>query len=162
MENTKKAEGQFLIKSLLHEIGENPNREGLLQTPHRVVKSWEEIYSGYSVNPENILTIFNEPCNEIVILKNIELYSMCEHHMLPFYGKAHVAYLPDNNKVVGISKLARLVDIYSKRLQIQERLCQQVTKALMDILKPKGAACVIEATHLCMRMRGVANKIQKW
>ncbi len=158
MSNTKNAEGQQLIKNMLWEIGENPNREGLIETPKRIVKSWDALYAGYKQKPEDVLTVFEEECNEIVILKNIELYSMCEHHMLPFIGKAHVAYLPSNNKVIGISKLARLVDIYARRMQIQERIGIQVTEALMTLLKPQGAACIIEAQHLCMQMRGVSKQ----
>lgn len=139
-------------------VGENPNREGLLNTPIRVVKMWDEIYSGYKKDPKDILTVFDsDGYDQIVLLKDFEFYSMCEHHMLPFYGKAHVAYIP-NGKVIGISKLARLVDIFSKRLQIQERLTQQVTNALMEHLQPLGAVCVLEATHMCMRMRGVAKQ----
>lgn len=144
-----------LIREVLYNIGENPDRGGLIETPKRIINSWNELYSGYKKSPKDILKVFDESCNEIVLLKDIELYSMCEHHMLPFIGKAHVAYIPDNDKVVGISKLARLVDMYARRLQIQERIGIQVTTALMEILKPKGAACIIEAQHLCMRMRGV-------
>jgi len=139
-------------------IGENPEREGLLDTPSRIIRSWDELYCGYYEEPEEILTTFcSEGYDQIIYLKEIELYSMCEHHMLPFYGKAHVAYLP-GKQVIGISKLARLVDIYARRLQIQERIGMQVTAALMKYLQPKGAACIIEASHMCMRMRGVAKQ----
>lgn len=149
---------KHLIKQYLFEIGENPDRNGLIDTPKRIVKSWNELYSGYKKEPEDILTVFpSEGYNQIVLLKDIELYSMCEHHMLPFFGKAHVAYIPDK-KIIGISKLARLVEIYARRLQIQERIGNQVTAALMEHLQPLGAACIIEATHLCMRMRGVAKQ----
>jgi GTP cyclohydrolase IA len=127
----------------------------LLDTPKRVVKSWNELYKGYNQKAEDILTVFSsDGYDQIVLLKDIEVYSMCEHHMLPFIGKAHVAYIPDK-KIVGISKLARLVDIYARRLQIQERIGQQVTDDLMRLLNPRGAACIIEAQHLCMLMRGV-------
>lgn len=144
-----------LIYMMLSAINENPNREGLVDTPKRVIKSWQEIYSGYSKDPKDVLTVFeSDGYDQIVLLKDIEMYSMCEHHMLPFFGKAHVAYIPDG-KVIGISKLARLVDIYARRLQIQERIGEQVTNALMEHLKPKAAACIIEAQHLCMLMRGV-------
>jgi GTP cyclohydrolase I len=148
-----------LIQSILLQLGEDPNREGLKGTPNRVVRSWNEIYAGYGKDVPSIFTVFKDVNNysQIVICKNIELYSMCEHHMLPFFGKAHVAYLPDK-KVIGISKLARLVDIYARRLQIQERIGEQVTDALMKYLEPKAAACIIEATHMCMRMRGVAKQ----
>lgn len=151
-------QSEALVHSILEALGEVPTREGLIDTPKRVVKSWAEIYKGYSQNPKDILTTFSsDGYNQIVLLKDIELYSMCEHHMLPFYGKAHVAYIP-NGKVIGISKLARLVDIYARRLQIQERLGEEVTKALMEHLQPLGAACIIEATHMCMRMRGVSKQ----
>jgi len=145
-----------LIKSILRQLGEDPEREGLKDTPSRVVKSWSEIYAGYKVDVSSIFTIFKDiqDYSQIVICKNIEMYSTCEHHLLPFIGKAHVAYLP-NKKVIGLSKLARLVDAYSRRLQIQERIGEQVTDALMEHLQPKAAACIIEASHLCMRMRGV-------
>jgi len=152
---------QTLLSTILQYIGDNPNREGLQDTPKRVIKSWNELYCGYSQSPESMLTTFAEDTSDqIVVLKDIELYSMCEHHMLPFFGKAHVAYLPDG-KIIGISKLARLVDIYARRLQIQERIGDQVTSALMQYLKPKGAACIIEASHMCMRMRGVSKQHSK-
>ena len=139
-------------------IGDDPNREGLLETPNRVINSWKEIYSGYGKDPANLFKTFAaEGYQQMVLLKNIELYSMCEHHMLPFFGKAHIAYIP-NGRVIGISKLARLLEIYTKRLQIQERIGEQVTAALMKYLEPCGAACIIEATHLCMKMRGVGKQ----
>jgi len=146
-----------ILLQLMH-IGEDINREGLLKTPERVIKSWSEIYSGYEKDPKDLLTVFESGTyDQIVLLKDIEMYSMCEHHMLPFYGIAHVAYIPEA-KVIGISKLARLVDIYARRLQIQERIGEQVTQALMEFLQPKGAACIIEACHMCMRMRGVSKQ----
>ncbi len=145
--------------SILRFIGEDTEREGLKNTPSRVIRSYKEIYSGYGKNPKSILTVFEETddYSQMVVLKDIEIFSMCEHHMLPFFGKAHVAYLPDK-RVIGISKLARLVDIYARRLQIQERIGQQVTHALMEYLKPMGAACTIEASHMCMRMRGCSKQ----
>lgn len=150
-----------LIKSLLRYIGENPEREGLLETPHRVIKSYDELFSGYKFDEERIaetLKVFEDgACDEMVVLKGIEFNSFCEHHMLPFIGVAHVAYVP-NGKIVGISKLARLVDIYAKRLQVQERLTTQVTAALDTHLAPKGSACVIEAKHQCMSCRGVGKQ----
>ena len=148
------------IKKQLIHIGEDPTREGLKETPNRIVKSWDELYCGYNQKPEDVMTTFSaDGYDQIILLKDIELYSMCEHHMLPFFGKAHVAYIPDpNKKIVGISKLARLVDIYARRLQIQERIGEQVTSALMQYLEPQGAACIIEAVHMCMRMRGVAKQ----
>lgn len=146
------------ITRMLEYLGEDIKREGLVETPNRVVRSWDELFAGYKQKPASLMTVFKkETYDQIVILKNIEMYSMCEHHMLPFFGKAHVAYIPDKH-VIGISKLARLVDIYARRLQIQERIGEQVTQALMEYLKPIGAACVIEAEHMCMRMRGVSKQ----
>jgi GTP cyclohydrolase IA len=139
-------------------IGENPTREGLIETPRRVIRSWKELYAGYNQDPESIFKTFVEgACDEMVLLRDVEFYSQCEHHMLCFFGKAHIAYIPDK-KVIGVSKLARLLEIYSRRLQIQERIGQQVTDALMKYLKPKGAACVLEAQHFCMTSRGVQKQ----
>lgn len=145
-----------LIKQLLIAIGEDPNREGLQETPKRVVKSWLEIYGGYKKNPAQILsTVFEDgACDEVVLLKNIAFSSTCEHHMLPFVGVAHTAYLP-NGKVVGLSKLARLVDCFARRLQIQEKMTSQIADAMGEFLKPKGVAVVVEAHHQCMSCRGV-------
>jgi len=151
------------IKDLLRYIGEDPEREGLKDTPARVLKSWKELTSGYSQKPEDFLTVFEKGTyNQIVLLQDIEMYSVCEHHMLTFFGKAHVAYLPGDN-VIGISKLARLVDCFARRLQIQERIGEQVTEALMTHLKCQGAACFIEAKHMCMCSRGCnkQNSIMK-
>ncbi|MDD5053496.1 MAG: GTP cyclohydrolase I FolE [Sulfuricurvum sp.] len=146
------------VTRILQFIGEDPTREGLQETPKRVAKSLEFMFSGYKQDPTNLIKVFDSNnYDEIVLLKDIEVYSHCEHHILPFFGKAHVAYIPDG-KVLGVSKLARIVDMYSKRLQIQERLCQQVTECLETYLHPKGAACIIEASHLCMRMRGVQKQ----
>lgn len=146
------------VRELIEFIGDNPNREGLVDTPDRVVRAYSELFKGYNQNPEDILTTFDsDGYDQIILLKNIELYSTCEHHLIPFFGKAHVAYLPDE-RVIGISKLARLVEIYSRRLQIQERIGMQVTDALMKYLQPKGAACIIEAQHLCMMARGVQKQ----
>ena len=156
MKNESPAED--VVIRMLEYIGEDVTREGLIDTPKRVVKAWDELFSGYNKNVDDIFRIFGDgACDEMVVLRNIEFYSMCEHHILPFFGKVHIAYIP-NGKVIGVSKLARLVEIYSKRLQIQERLAQQITSTLMQYLQPKGAACVIEAQHLCMQMRGVRNK----
>jgi GTP cyclohydrolase I len=150
-----------LIRALLNYIGEDPSREGLLETPERVIKSYDELFSGYRFTDEKIaetLKVFEDgACDEMVVLKGIEFNSFCEHHMLPFIGIAHVAYVP-SGKIVGISKLARLVDIYSKRLQVQERLTTQITAALDKHLMPKGSACVIEAKHQCMSCRGVGKQ----
>lgn len=146
------------IEEMLAYIGDDPTREGLLETPERVLRSWKELFSGYSEDPLDVIKTFESGgYDQIVVLRDIELYSMCEHHMLPFVGKAHVAYIP-GGRVIGISKLARLVDIFAKRLQIQERLGDQVTTILMDELKAQGAACIIEADHFCIRMRGVRKQ----
>ncbi len=146
------------VRSILSFIGEDPQREGLLDTPKRVVKSWGELYGGYKQDPAKILsTVFKDgACDEMVILKDIAFSSTCEHHMLPFIGKAHVAYLP-KGRVVGLSKLARLVDCYAKRLQIQEKMTQEISGAVQAHLKPKGVAVVIEAHHQCMSCRGVGK-----
>lgn len=149
------------IRRILEYIGEDPKREGLLETPDRVVKSYNELFSGYKTDPASVLKVFeDDSCDEMVILKDIEFYSSCEHHLQPFFGKAHIAYIP-NGRVVGISKLARLLEVFSRRLQIQERLCEQVTTALMEHLAPKGAACVLEASHFCMCARGVGKQNSK-
>lgn len=149
------------LKEILLYLGENTDREGLRDTPERMLKSWDRIFGGYLQDPEDMFTTFEEddviPHNQIILLKDIEFYSTCEHHFLPFVGKAHVAYIP-NKKVVGISKLARIVEVYSRRLQIQERIGNQVTQSLMKHLDAKGAACIIESKHFCMTCRGVEKQ----
>jgi len=146
------------IVRILEYLGENPNREGLKNTPSRVVKSYDRIFGGYKQKVEDILTIFeSENYDEMVVLTDIEFYSTCEHHMLPFYGKAHVAYIP-NGKIVGISKLARVVEIFSRRLQNQERITMQVANALQEALNAKGVAVVLEGKHFCMIARGVEKQ----
>ncbi len=143
------------VREILIAIGEDPDREGLVETPARVARMYEEIFSGLEDNPERHLKIFNEENNhEMVIVRDIPLYSMCEHHLIPFMGKAHIAYIPENGKVIGLSKLARIVDSFAKRPQLQERLTAQIADFLYDNLSPMGVAVVIEAQHLCMTMRG--------
>jgi len=143
------------VKDIISSLGEDPDREGLLETPARVMRSYKEIFSGYGKNPEDVMKVFDaEGYDELVLLKDIELYSTCEHHMIPFIGKCHIAYIPDT-KICGISKLARVMEIFSRRMQIQERLTNQIAHAIDDILQPKGVGVVIEAYHLCMRARGV-------
>jgi len=146
-------------KNIITQIGEDSNREGLLKTPERIAKAMQYLTQGYQMDANAILESakFHEEVSEMVIVKDIELYSMCEHHMLPFYGKAHVAYIP-NGYITGLSKIARVVDVYSKRLQVQERLTEQILNAIKDSLNPLGVAVVIEASHLCMMMRGVAKQ----
>lgn len=148
-----------LIREVLTAIGENPDREGLKETPKRVVKSWAELYAGYHQKPAEILAkVFEDgACDEVVLLKEIAFSSMCEHHMLPFVGVAHIAYLPAG-KVVGLSKLARLTDCFAKRLQIQEKMTSQIADAIEEHLKPKGTAVIIEAHHQCMSCRGVGKQ----
>ena len=147
------------IKSILYEIGEKPSREGLIKTPERVAKSLDFLTNGYKKNPSEILksAMFSENYSQMVLVKDIELYSLCEHHMLPFFGKCHIGYIP-NGKVLGVSKLARIVDLFSRRLQIQERLTHQVAKTLSTRLDADGVGVVIEAQHLCMMMRGVEKQ----
>jgi len=147
------------IESVLKEIGENPNREGLLKTPERVAKSMDYLTNGYNLNPAEILqkAMFKEDYNQMVLVKDIEMYSLCEHHILPFFGKTHIAYIP-NGYIVGLSKIPRIVDVFSRRLQVQERLTDQIRDCLQDTLNPKGVAVVIEAQHLCMQMRGVQKQ----
>tara|TARA_B100001250_G_C19489072_1_gene652198 strand:- start:142 stop:705 length:564 start_codon:yes stop_codon:yes gene_type:complete len=147
------------IKDILTEIGERPEREGLIKTPERVAKSMGFLTNGYKKNPSSILksAMFAEEYSQMVLVKDIELYSLCEHHMLPFFGKAHVAYIP-NGHIVGLSKIPRVVDIFARRLQVQERLTDEIKDCLQDTLNPKGVAVVIEAQHLCMQMRGVQKQ----
>lgn len=152
MDEKKIKEG---IRLILEGIGEDPDREGLLDTPDRIARMYEEIYGGIHQDAEEPLSkTFHAKSNEMVVEKDITFYSTCEHHLLPFYGKAHVAYIPDG-KVVGLSKLARTVEIYAKRPQIQEQLTAQIADALMEYLQPKGAMVMIEAEHMCMTMRGI-------
>jgi len=140
-------------------LGENTEREGLVKTPERAAKAMKFLTSGYSMNPKEILegAMFKEDYKEMVIIKDIELYSLCEHHMLPFFGKAHIAYIP-NGHIVGLSKIPRVVDVFARRLQVQERLTEQILECINDTLKPQGVAVVIEASHMCMMMRGVQKQ----
>jgi len=150
---------QDLYAGVLHELGENPAREGLLKTPERVAKAMKFLTNGYDLNPDEIIesAIFHEAYSEMVIVKDIEVYSMCEHHMLPFFGKAHVAYIPEG-KIVGLSKIPRIVDAYSRRLQVQERLTIEIRDCIQRTLAPKGVAVVVECAHMCMQMRGVQKQ----
>jgi len=148
-----------LITTLLKELGEDPGRNGLERTPHRVAKAMRFLTSGYQRNPREILNgaLFEVTYDEMVIVKDIEFYSLCEHHMLPFFGRVHVAYVP-KGRVVGLSKIPRLVEMFARRLQVQERLTTEIATTLEDVLKPKGVAVVAEAIHLCMMMRGVSQQ----
>ncbi len=153
------AEMEMHYKEIIRLLGENPEREGLLKTPYRVSKAMQFITHGYALNPVEIIqsAIFNEDHKEMVIVKDIELYSMCEHHMLPFFGKAHVAYIPDG-KITGLSKIARVVDAFARRMQVQERLTMQIRDCIQEALHPMGVAVVIEAKHMCMMMRGIQKQ----
>ncbi|HEX9638843.1 MAG TPA: GTP cyclohydrolase I FolE [Acidobacteriota bacterium] len=148
-----------LVNELLAELGEDVGREGLLRTPERVARSLRFLTGGYSRSPQEVIgdAIYSEKYNEMVMVKDIDLFSLCEHHLLPFYGRCHVAYLPDG-KILGLSKVPRLVEVFSRRLQVQERLTVQIADTLMELLQPLGVAVVIEALHLCMAMRGVEKQ----
>ena len=150
---------QEITKLLLSEIGEDPTREGLINTPERVAKAWDFFSQGYRTNVQEIVNdaIFEEDCSEMVVVRDIEFFSMCEHHMIPFFGRCHVGYLP-NKKIIGLSKIPRIVDAFSQRLQVQERLTSQIAETLMDILDPIGVGVVMEGRHLCMQMRGVEKQ----
>ncbi|MCZ7556321.1 MAG: GTP cyclohydrolase I FolE [Bacteroidia bacterium] len=158
-EDASDPEFEHLITGILTRIGEDPGREGLLKTPHRVAKAWHFLTRGYHQNIEEVLNgaIFEEEYNEMVIVKDIDYYSMCEHHLLPFFGKCHVAYIP-NKKIVGLSKIPRIVDVFAQRLQVQERMTQQIADALQQALQPMGVAVVCEGRHMCMMMRGVQKQ----
>jgi len=145
------------VREILIAIGEDPDRDGLIDTPARVARAYAEQFSGLSQHPEDVLgTVFDADHDELILVRDIEVYSTCEHHLVPFFGKAHVAYIPnEKGQITGLSKLARLVDVYARRPQVQERMTSQIADALMRVLEPRGALVVIEAEHLCMSMRGV-------
>lgn len=146
---------QNAVREILIAVGEDPDREGLIETPKRVANMYEEIFAGLTEDPKQHIKLFNEQSNdEMVIVKDIPFYSMCEHHLLPFFGKAHIGYIPSNNKIIGLSKLARIVDNFAKKPQVQERLTSDIADFLNDNLQPKGVAVIMEAEHMCMTMRG--------
>lgn len=148
-----------ITSTLLKEVGEDVTREGLVRTPNRVAKAWEYFSRGYRTNLDDIINgaIFKEDISEMVVVRNIEYFSMCEHHLLPFFGKVHVGYIPDG-KIIGLSKIPRIVDMFSRRLQLQERLTHQIAHTIKDLLNPIGVAVVVEGRHLCMQMRGVEKQ----
>ena len=156
---TYDAEFEGIVRRMLERLGEDPEREGLRRTPLRVAKAMDFLTSGYDTSVDEVVreAVFREDCKEMVLVRDIEFYSLCEHHMLPFFGRAHVAYLPAG-KVVGLSKVARVVDVFARRLQVQERLTNQIADAMTEVLSPHGVAVVMEASHTCMMMRGVQKQ----
>ena len=159
MKDDKRKKLEANTKNLLELLGEDPSREGLLNTPKRVAKAWDFLTKGYSENLDELINnaIFEGESKDMVIVKNIEFYSLCEHHMIPFYGKSHIGYIP-NGKIIGLSKLARITDLFSQRLQVQERLTNQIAQCLQDVLNPRGVAVVLEGKHFCMLSRGVQKQ----
>ncbi len=153
---------ETLVRDMLQQLGENPEREGLLDTPKRVSRAMHFLTSGYNLTVEEVVreALFEEKCEEMVIVKDVEFYSLCEHHMLPFFGRAHVGYLP-RGRVIGLSKIARVVDVFARRLQVQERLTTQIASGLLEVLNAHGVAVVLEASHFCMVMRGVQKQNSK-
>ena len=159
MTNNNLSKIEELITELLIHIGEDPNREGILRTPERVAKAWEFLAKGYSQNLDSIINnaVFTEDYDEMVTIKDIDFFSLCEHHLLPFFGKSHVAYIP-NGKIIGLSKIPRIIEMFSRRLQVQERMTQEIAEVLNDVLQPQGVAVVLEGEHMCMQMRGVEKQ----
>lgn len=159
MSNTREPDLQDAVRTILTAVGEDPARQGLARTPERVAGAFRFLTSGYRLTLEQVVGkgVFEEPHEEMILVRDIELYSLCEHHLLPFYGRAHVAYIP-NGRLLGLSKMPRLVDMFARRLQIQERLTDQIADAVMEVLQPQGVGVVIDAAHLCMMMRGVEKQ----
>jgi GTP cyclohydrolase I len=160
LERTRQADLlEDAVREMIRQVGEDPRREGLMETPHRVARSWRFLTSGYQQSVDRVLNgaLYSVAYDEMVIVKDIEVFSLCEHHLLPFFGRCHVAYVP-TNKVIGLSKIPRLVDVFARRLQVQERLTTQIAEVIMEKIKPQGVGVIIEARHLCMIMRGVEKQ----
>ena len=159
METSKFDENVKTVRQLIGNLVADPNREGLLDTPRRVAKFWEHMTGGYREDPQRIVSsaVYHVEHEDMVVVRDVEVYSLCEHHMLPFFGKCHVGYIPDG-KIIGLSKIPRLIDIFARRLQVQERMGDEIGRALIDAIKPKGVGVIIEAHHLCMKMRGVQKQ----
>ncbi|HRV82248.1 MAG: GTP cyclohydrolase I FolE [Planctomycetes bacterium] len=157
MKNKEQAES--LIRSLLEHLGEDPDREGLARTPKRVIKAYDELTSGMNMTVQDAVGtgVFEEQCSEMILVRDIEFYSLCEHHMLPFYGRVHIGYIP-RDKILGLSKLARITDVFARRLQVQERMTQEIANAVQEIIQPLGVGVVVDAAHFCMMMRGVQKQ----
>ena len=158
MNDAKRIEAEGLVRRMLELIGDDPNRDGLLDTPARVVRSWGELFGGYSKNCKDVVKVFEQKCDQMVMLRNIDYFSFCEHHILPFFGKCHIAYIPKDNRVLGVSKLVRMLEVFARRLQLQERLTSQLAEGIQEAIDPLGVAVYIDGQHLCMTMRGVGQK----
>jgi len=157
--NPDPAEAEATVRKLIELIGDDPSREGLQETPRRVVKSWQELFSGYKDDPQSYAKVFTAEYDQVVVVRGIGYFSMCEHHMLPFFGQVNIGYLPNgNHKVLGVSKLARIVNVFSRRLQIQEQMTLQIARAIWDAVEPKGVAVIADGQHLCMMARGVRQQ----
>lgn len=161
MTEQQKVRAEELVKEIIRLIGDDPDRDGLKETPARVVRSWKELYGGYKKDISPFVKIFESRFDQVVVLRGIDYFSMCEHHMLPFYGQIYIAYLPDGDGVLGVSKLARIAEVYARRLQIQEQMTQQIAKAVEKASKPRGVAVIVDGTHLCMMARGVQQQHAK-
>jgi len=158
-DSLRKAELEAAVRTILSHVGEDPDREGLVRTPHRVAKMYDELLAGYEVDPVALVNgaLFDVEYDEMIVVKDIEFFSMCEHHMLPFYGRAHVAYIP-SDKIIGLSKIPRIVEMFARRLQVQERMTRQIAELIDDVLQPLGVAVVVEGSHMCSMMRGVKKE----
>lgn len=157
MNDATRTEAEGLVRRMLELIGEDPDRDGLVDTPERVVRSWGELFGGYRKDCKNMVKVFEQECDQIVMLRNVDYFSFCEHHILPFFGKCHIAYIPKDNRVLGVSKLVRMLDVFARRLQLQERLTTQLAEGIQEAINPLGVAVYLDGQHLCMTMRGVGQ-----